>query len=132
MLRRWSTLLVIWFGLLVGVASPELACATAKSGDCCPQDSTSPCGEEKRDHDLGSLAACCVTAPPAPSAVWVEANRNAADQPHGSGSPDTIVALAWFATLSLHVRAPQSVVPAMSLPRTDAALTWLHTGRLRL
>ena len=34
MLRRWSTLLVIVFGLLVGMVSPAIACAAAaKQGD---------------------------------------------------------------------------------------------------
>jgi len=131
-LPRWSTVFMIWFGLLVGMASPAIACAAAaRHGDCCPQGSTSPCGEEKGAHQWGSSATCCVNAP-APSAVSVDVNRNTPQPQHDSGSPDPIVAFAWLATLSSHVRAPQVVVPVISLPRTDAALTWLRTGRLRL
>jgi hypothetical protein len=123
---------VIWFGLLVGVASPAFACGTsAKGGDCCPEGSHSPCPDEK-GPDFASLTACCVNAPPAPSAVSVEATRNTSDQPHDSGSPDPIVVIAWFSTLFPQVRAQQAILPATSSPRTDAALIWLRTGRLRL
>ena len=133
LLRRWSTILVIGFGLLLGGFSPAFACAAAaKHGDCCPEGSTSPCRDEKEAPGFGSLTACCVTAPPVSSAVVAEVIRNTPDLQHDSGSPDLIIALAWFATLSPHVRAPQTLVPAMFSPRTDAALIYLRTGRLRL
>ncbi len=132
MLRRWSVILVVVFGLLAGVAAPALSCAAAAKGDCCPQGSTSPCDEEKRQHDSGSVEACCVNVAAEPSAVGAEPSRNMPDRQHDSGSPDPIVTFAWFATLSSHLRPPQLLAPAILLPRTDAALTYLHTGRLRL
>ena len=130
--RRWSALLVIWFGLLVGVASPALACATqATGGDCCPQGPTSPC-PDRPGRDSVALAVCCVNVPPAPSAVTAEVTRNKLDQLHDSGSPDPIVALTWFATFFPNVRAPPAAPSAIYLPRTSATLIWLRTGRLRL
>lgn len=132
MLRRLSTVLVMWFGLLIGVAAPTLACAAAMPARvCCPEGTTSPCGGE-RVEEFNSLAACCVSVPPAPAAALVDASRNARDQTHDSGSPDPIFALAWLATYSASARPPSSVPAPVSPPRPDAVLIYLRTGRLRL
>jgi hypothetical protein len=53
-------------------------------------------------------------------------------QPHDAGSPDPIIAIAWIATLPAFNYAPPVPLCDTARARTDAALTYLHTRRLRL
>jgi hypothetical protein len=131
-LRRLASVLVVWLGLL-WASSPALACARSADRDCCPEGGTSPCSDEGSGLDLNALATlCCVIAPAASPVVSADTSRTAHVQPHDSGSPDPIVAFAWFATLTPSDHRPPLTRPDASLVRTDAALTYLHTRRLRL
>lgn len=127
MLRRLSAVLVIWVGLL-GAALPVLACSmAAQRHDCCPPGAPSPC-------DDGSTAAiCCVSTPSSSQAVSITASRVLQDGHAGSsGSVDFLVLPLWIVSLMDVARRYDIPAPASPAPRTDAALTYLHTGRLRL
>ena len=132
MLRRVASVWVVWLGLL-WVASPALACTRASDRDCCPDGVTAPCSDEGSGVDLRVLATlCCVGAPAASPVVSTEVSRIANVQPRDSGSPDTIVALAWFVTLAPSDRGSSAAPPEIPSARTEAAAIYLHTRRLRL
>ena len=133
MLRRLASVLVVCLGLL-WVSSPAFACAKpATDSDCCPHGVPSPCGGEGSAVDFDTLASlCCASAPAPSSAVSVDASRKTHFQPSDSGSPHPIVAIAWFATLTPVTYPPPLTSADSAVPRTDAALTYLHTRRLRL
>jgi hypothetical protein len=122
--------LVIWLGLL-WVASPTLACARVADRDCCPAGSTAPC--EGTGVDLSTVQAlCCVSAPAASSTAAADTTRTTHVQPQTPHPPDPVAALAWFATLSSFSEPPPLTPPEIVAARTHAALTYLHTLRLRL
>jgi hypothetical protein len=128
-LRRLVAALVLWVGVL-GIASPVLACtsmAPAES-DCCPQGSPAPCG-----GDRSAALECCVAAPPAVTASPVAAKAEQLQIEPRSDSRDPVIPPAWLETSN--PRGPPSlqfVAPERLSASTDAALTYLHTGRLRL
>jgi hypothetical protein len=127
-LRRLTTLLVLGF-VLLGTAAPAFACAT--KGDCCPEDTTTPCGGEGSGFITSApLVACCVSPPQ--SASSISALRNESGQQNNSGSPDPVLVVAWLATFAS--RSPDSAIPShfAAITRSDGALTYLRTGRLRL
>ena len=127
MLRQLSAALVIWIGLL-GAALPALACPqAAQHHDCCPPGAPSPC-------DGGPAATiCCVSAPSASQPVSINATRSLHEAHAGPGeSPDVPVLLAWIASSMDPAPRYDIPMPAASAPPADAALTYLHTGRLRL
>jgi hypothetical protein len=137
MLRRLSTLLVVWVGLL-GVALPALACSMAAlDRDCCPQNAPSSCGDESRGCLKAAAAICRATVSGSSQAVSINASRLLQESHAGPcGSPDLPVLPVWVAHsmgMAMDVARRYDVpAPASSPPRTDAALTYLHTGRLRL
>lgn len=133
MQRRLLMVLVVWLGLL-WAASPAVACARGAERDCCPAGMTSPCSGQGSGADVSTLAAlCCVSAPTATPAVSADAARATHVQPEDSGSPDPIVAIAWFATLTPFRHALDLTPRHAATPvRTDAGLTYLRTLRLRL
>jgi hypothetical protein len=121
--------LVVWIGVL-GIASPVLACTSMAfvERDCCPQGTPAPCG-----GDRAAALECCVAAPPAVTAAVVIAKAEQLQIDPRSDSPDPVILPAWLETLS--PRGPPSL-QVVDLDRlgsnTDATLTYLHTGRLRL
>jgi hypothetical protein len=128
--RSLSIALVIWLGLL-WVASPALACARVTDRDCCSPDTTSPC--TGTGTDLSTVSAlCCSAAPAASPSVAADAGRAAHVQPDTLDSPDAITAFAWLATLGSLTEPPPLAPPEITSVRFDAALTYLHTLRLRL
>jgi len=130
--RRLSLVMVVWLGLL-WVASPALACARVADRDCCPAGPTAPCSGQESGVDLSTLdALCCVAAPATSSSAAVDASRTTHVQPNAGDSPDPVVAFAWLATLRLSSEPPPLTPPDTVIVRTDAALTYLHTLRLRL
>ncbi len=132
MMRRPAVLLVAWLGLLWS-ASPVLACTLAADPDCCPPGVTSPCSGGGSGVDLSAFAAlCCARAPAASPAVSAACTRTIHVSPLDSGSPDGVVAIAWFVTPTPFNYAPPLSLPDVAATRTDAALTYLHTRRLRL
>jgi len=132
-LRRLTVTLVLWLGLL-GVGTPAFACSVAAlDTDCCPQDTPAPCTDNDFNGGLSASAAfCCVAAPTPARTVSVDAGRNAPDRKHDAGSPDPLGLPAWITSLPT-VAAPPNITAVLVSPgRTDAALTYLRTGRLRL
>ena len=130
-MRRFIALLIFCAGFL-GAGSPALACATAAAaGDCCPPGAPSGCTQAYEQLDI-EASICCFTAA-APSQLV------AADRGHElqvvqleRRSADPIDAGA-FAPVFAALRYPTHLdVPAVSASPTDASLTYLRTGRLRL
>jgi hypothetical protein len=101
--------------------------------DCCPPGTTAPCSGEGSGVDLSTLdTLCCVAAPAPSSSAAVDASRTTHVQPNADDSPDPIAAFAWLATLSSTRESRPLTPPDAVIVRTDAALTYLHTLRLRL
>lgn len=132
MLRRLTASLVLWLGL-VGVGLPVFACAAAAGPyeDCCPQGVPSPCTNSETAHDFATATLCCVAAPAPSQAVSVDAGRSAPERELDSGSPDAIALPAWM-DCSTGAGLPEVRAPQVSASRTNAAQTYLRTGRLRL
>jgi hypothetical protein len=130
MRHRFAIVLVAWLGLLWAY-SPALACARIADRDCCPAGPGAPC--DGRGIDLSTVAAlCCAAAPAASPTVAADVARAAHVQPHTPDSLDTIAALAWLAIAGAFTRPPPLAPPEIARVRPDAALTYLHTLRLRL
>jgi len=126
MLRRLSVLLLIWVGLL-GAAAPAFACPMAAQHDCCPPQAPSPCGGAPAE------VICCVGTPASSQAVSVNSSRLLKEFPASpSGTPDLPVLPVWVASFPDLAHLYDMPASAPSAPRTDAALTYLRTGRLRL
>ena len=136
MLRRLTALAIVWVSLLT-VASPAFACSLIASamGDCCPEGAPSPCtGGEGFTQALDGMPASCCASTHVSSAVMIVGSERAA---HERGHlprlfPHALVPVActtrWMATASARLTP---AVPIRS-PRSDAALIYLHTARLRL
>jgi hypothetical protein len=128
-MRRFLTLLLLWVGL-IGATAPAFACANADAGECCPANAPSGCTQVY--EQFGIEASVCCVSPAAPAQiVAAEAGRELQVQ-GDHGSPDPVALTVSFASSLDRHRAGQLAVPALSAKYTDASLTWLHTGRLRL
>lgn len=132
MQRRVSILVMLWLGL-IWAAAPAFACASMAHRDCCPDGAPSPCGDPS-GLDLKAFASlCCASAPVAsPSAATAETPKSIRVEPQSPDSPHALALLAWFATLQARDYAAPPAPPDTAQTRTDAALTYLHTLRLRL
>jgi hypothetical protein len=122
-MRRYLAMLMVWVGL-IGAGVPAFACASAAAaGDCCPPNAPSGCTSVY--EQIGVVQSmCCVTAA-APAQMVAAEGRS-----HGSPDPNV---LPVSPASSLDVRRADYVVePLFSVRLTDASLTYLHTGRLRL
>jgi hypothetical protein len=129
---RLKSLLVMVL-VLLGAAAPAFACSMPSAErDCCPEGTPAPCeGKGFHFNAIAVAAACCATAPQA-STASVASSRSEAEQPQQAGSPDPLVALAWLATFNPR-STPLHLPPQPDARRSaDGALTYLHTGRLRL
>lgn len=133
MARRLTALLVLWVGLL-GAGSPALACAAdALDGDCCPQEAPLPCGDDTAEyHSSTTGVMCCAPANVGARAASIDSRRASQDREHDSGTPDPLIRPAPFDSPTGAPCARHLTAPADSPARTDAALTYLRTGRLRL
>lgn len=134
MLRRLTALLVVCVGLL-GAAVPALACSIAAlDGDCCPQNSQSSCtGSEPGERLETAATNCCIAAPVPSHAESISSIRSLQDEhPVSSATPDSLSLPPWIAPSAGRIRKDYVLTPVSSPPRTSAALTYLHTGRLRL
>jgi hypothetical protein len=128
-MRRLIALVVLWVGLL-GAGSPVLTCAAgAAAGDCCSPDAPSGCIVSYEQLDAAATI-CCAAAGPS-HVVSIEPGRELQIQPD-SGSTDPVVIVAAFAPFTHPKQQLRFIAPLASSARTDAALTYLHTGRLRL
>lgn len=130
--RRMTASLVLWLGLL-GLGSPAFACSMAAvpNGDCCPEGSQSPCTDGGANYDTAKAASCCNAVPAASPTGSVNAGLNAPDLKPNSLSPDSPVVPSWMACAAT-VNPPDVVPRSAFSSRTDATLTYLRTGRLRL
>lgn len=130
-MRRLIALLVVWAGLLAA-GSPALACATAAAaGDCCPPGAPSGCSQTYAQLDVVANI-CCVSAPAPSQIVSVESVRERHVLQQDNGSHDPLVIVSKSNALTEFQQRFQFTAPLVSSASTDAALTYLHTGRLRL
>ena len=112
-MRRLTALLIVWVGLL-GAIAPALACAMpASDGSCCPPDAPAECRQAWEFERLET----------------VEAARTSQ---HDARSPESPVIAAAPPSKANSAYRDEFIVPAESIARTDATLTYLKTGRLRL
>ncbi len=133
MLRRLTAVAMIWLSLL-GAALPAFACSLAAStGDCCDQQGTPCTGGQGYVQSLRSAAAsCCVTEDLGLSNVAFDAGRTPYQRGFDSCDPNPLALVAWSASWLTPVpRAPPALSQVRPPPST-AALTYLHTARLRL
>ena len=132
MFRRYTSLLVVWMGLL-SVIAPAVTCAAAvQQGDCCPPEGPAPCGEcpDKRAPSAPSQTHC--VAPIVQIAAVTAASTAAAEQ---ASHPDTPVlpAPSDLPSFVSHQRFGPAPVPEPNgRLASNAAQTYLVTGRLRL
>jgi hypothetical protein len=123
-MRRLTALLIVWVGLL-GAIAPAFACAMPTSdSSCCPPDAPADCRQAWEFERLETVAS------PVPSKMSsVEAVRTSQ---HDARSPESPVITAAPPFIANSAQRGELVVPAESIARTDATLTYLKTGRLRL
>jgi hypothetical protein len=119
-MRRLIALFVLWIGL-VGAGSSAFACATAAAtGDCCPPGTDAGCSQTYEQLAVDAAIGCVTAA--APSRV---VQRDC-------GSADPVAPAAAVRALVDFGHLPCCEAPRACPARTDASLTYLHTGRLRL
>lgn len=120
-MSRFIVFLVLWAGLL-GVGSPAFACAAAASaGDCCPPGAPSDCIQTY--EQLAAASSQMVSA---------ERGRESQVAQDDCQSPDPIAIVSTFFSLPDFGSPPRLGTSNFSSARTDASLTYLRTGRLRL
>ena len=132
MIRRFTSLFVVWFGLLT-IIVPSVTCATATShGDCCPPEGAPPCGEcpDKRQPRAPDRAHCVVV--PTQAIASPVAKQSSVEL---GLFPDAPVILP--AVHRPSVATPSSAESTAHLEyagtyASRAAFTYLVTGRLRL
>src|SRR5262245_48877695 len=112
-MRRFLAMLVVLVGL-IGAVAPAFACASAAGGDCCPANAPSGCAPQYQ-----------------PTAA-VEPGRELQVAQLALGSVDPVVPTPSPVSLPDPQPAYRLAVPLLSAACTDASLTYLHTGRLRL
>lgn len=126
-------LLSVLFSLLLALGQPLMACpADTAAHDCCPAGTPDPCDP---DTNLPAGLACAdmtlCGAPQGAPAILVQAQKKFDPAmpgcPTGADPPDPSVSIPRV--------APDPAVPAPDRhpdhAAATAALTWLHTARLR-
>jgi hypothetical protein len=130
-MHRFIAFLVLWAGLL-GVGSPAFACAAAASaGDCCPPGAPSGCTQALEQLDIEATV-CCITAAAPSQMVSAERGRELQAVQDDCRSADPIAIVSTSSALPDPGSSPRLTVSSLSSARTDARLTYLRTGRLRL
>lgn len=130
-MRRFMAFLVLWVGLL-GAGSPAFACVTAAAaGDCCPPGSPSGCTQAYEQLDVEATV-CCIAAAAPSQMVSAERGRELQAVQDDSRSADPIAIVRTSFSLPDPRSPPQLDAANVSSARTDATLTYLRTGRLRL
>lgn len=131
MARRLTALLVIWVGL-VGVAMPLLACSMVDSS-CCPWQARSGCSLGDRELDSSAtIALCCAAIPTRSQVPSVAPSRSSQPSGPATGSSDSLVASDWAPTGQGTAATRILLLSSLRTHPTDAGLTYLRTGRLRL
>ena len=130
MLRRLTSLLVVWLGLLT-VIVPTMSCAaTASHGACCPAEGAPPCGgcPQERTPRVPGPADCVVL--PVQAAVAAIATPHS---PQQDLSPDLpAVAFVVFPAVASDFSPVAIRVERAPVFGDSAGFTYLVTGRLRL
>jgi len=133
-LRRLTAVAVILLNLL-GAASPAFACSlAAPMSDCCGQAGTSsPCagGEGFVQGSDDTTARCCASGYAAFPGAAIDSGRTSSEHSHPPSSSDALPVIAWSASWSSPVLAHLTLA-SLIRPPPSAALTYLHTARLRL
>jgi hypothetical protein len=130
-MRRFIALLVLWAGFL-GAGSPAFACATAAAaGDCCPPGAPTGCTQAYDQHDIDA-AICCITAAAPSQMVYAERGRELQLVQDDCRSADPIAIVSTSFLPPDPRSTPRFDVANVSPACTDASLTYLLTGRLRL
>jgi hypothetical protein len=131
MYRRLTSLLVVWFGLL-SVVAPAITCAAAiQQGNCCPSKGPAPCGEcpDKRAA-IPAPSHCAVS--PVQAVATAAVSQTAAEHGVFPDAPD-VIAVFDLPPLVAPVRVELASRPDTAARlASDAAFTYLVTGRLRL
>jgi hypothetical protein len=132
MFRRFTSLLVVWIGLL-SVIAPAITCAAAaQRADCCPLESPAPCGE---CPDGGAPSAPSPSHCVAPIVQIVAATAVSTAAAEQTSHPDTPALPALPDPVSfafLRQAGPPPGLEPTRLNANGAAHTYLVTGRLRL
>lgn len=131
MFRRYTSLFVVWFGLL-SVIAPALTCAAAaQQGDCCPLEGPAPCGEcpDRRAPKAPSEGHCV-----APIVQVVAATAVSTVEAEQAGYPDSpdLAAPPHLPSVARHRVGPTLSTEPAGRFASSAASTYLVTGRLRL
>jgi hypothetical protein len=130
-MRRFIAVLVLWAGL-IGAASPAFACATAAAaGDCCPPGAPSGCTQVYEQLDIEATV-CCITAAAPSQIVSAERGRELQAVQDDCRSVDPIATVSAVCPFTDPRSSPCFGALNVSSARTDASLTYLVTGRLRL
>jgi hypothetical protein len=133
-LRRLTAIVVIWASLFWAVA-PALACSlSAFSKDCCPAGTSAPCaGQARSAHHFDTVEVpCCASGQATVADVAIDSGRASHEGGHCPASPDPIVLIAWSASWLAPVPTTPTIPSWVRPPPGSAALTYLHTARLRL
>ena len=130
-MRRFIAFLVLWAGLL-GAGSPAFACAAAASaGDCCPPGAPSGCTQAYEQLDIEATV-CCITAAAPSQMVSAEPGRELQAVQDDCRSADPIAIVSTSFPLPNLRSPPRLNASNVYSAHTDATLTYLRTGRLRL
>lgn len=130
-MRRFIAFLVLWAGLL-GAGSPAFACArAAAAGDCCPPGAFSGCTQVYEQLAIETTV-CCITAAAPSQMVSAERGLELHAVQDDSRSADPIAIVRTSISLADPRSSPRLNASDVSSARTDASLTYLLTGRLRL
>lgn len=130
-MRRLLAIFVVWAGL-IGAGAPAFACATAAAaGDCCPSSAPSGCASGYEQLGVEAIICCATVAAPS-LVVFAEPGRELQVAQCDHGPADPVPAAAPLASVT-DLRNPQrfALTDSAQAP-TDASLTYLQTGRLRL
>jgi hypothetical protein len=130
MVRRLTSLLIVWLGLLT-VIVPTMSCAaTASHGPCCPAQGTPPCGGCPQERTPRAPGPVHCVALPVQAAVAAIATPQSTQQELSPDVPAIAsVFLPIIAAGSTAKTAPADGAPSFG---DSAAFTYLVTGRLRL
>jgi hypothetical protein len=131
MFRRFTSLLVVWIGLL-SVIAPAVTCAAAiQQADCCPLEGPAPCGECPDRRSPAPGQSHCV-APIVQIVAAAAASTVAAEQASYPDSPELSAPPDPPSVTPFQRIGPAAAAEPAARQASNAAQTYLVTGRLRL
>jgi hypothetical protein len=129
-----TAIVVIWASLF-WAAAPALACSLSTfNKDCCPVGSSAPCAGAARSarHFDAVEMPCCASGQATVADVAIDSGRASHERGHYPTSPDSFLLIAWSASWLASVPTAPTIPSNVRPPPSFAALTYLHTARLRL